>query len=249
MTDLFSVDGRTVVVTGASSGIGRMIATGLQQRGARVLTVSRRDGDDLPAGVVQVRADLGTATGCRSAAEQLQQLAPAIDVLVNNAGTVWASPLEQYPDAGWDKVIDLNLSGPFRLTRELLPALRAAARTDDGRPSRVINISSADGLQVPPIPTYAYSASKAGLHHLTRHLARDLAPDITVNAIAPGPFPSRMLAPVLATRHDELVASVPLGRLGAADDIVGAVVYLASGAAAYVTGTVLSVDGGLATTR
>jgi NAD(P)-dependent dehydrogenase (short-subunit alcohol dehydrogenase family) len=145
-------------------------------------------------------------------------------------------------------VVDLNLKSPFFLTRALLPQLRAAATPDD--PARVINIGSIDGLRAPALPTYAYSASKAGLHHLTRVLARELGPrQITVNAVAPGPFESKMMAATLAAFGDQIAAASPLGRIGRPDDMAGVAVYLASRAGAYVTGAVIPVDGGIATTR
>jgi NAD(P)-dependent dehydrogenase (short-subunit alcohol dehydrogenase family) len=172
----------------------------------------------------------------------------AVHVLVNNAGANWGAPLEEYPDSGWDKVFDLNLKGVFHTTVKMLPGLRAAAT--DADPARVVNVGSIDGLSVPLLETYAYSACKAGLHHLTRVLARRLAPErITVNAIAPGPFESRMMAETLRSFGDEIRASNPLGRIGTPEDMAGVAIYLASRAGAYVTGAVIPVDGGMSTTR
>ena len=155
--------------------------------------------------------------------------------------------LEEFPATAWDKVTDLNLKAPFFLTRAFLPLLEAAGTADD--PARVINIGSIDGLRVPSFPTYAYSASKAGLHHLTRVLARELGPRwITVNAVAPGPFESKMMAATLKTFGDAIADGAPLKRIGRPDDMAGVAIYLASRAGAYVTGAVIPVDGGLATT-
>jgi NAD(P)-dependent dehydrogenase (short-subunit alcohol dehydrogenase family) len=166
---------------------------------------------------------------------------------VNNAGATWGAPLEEFPAAAWDKVVDLNLKSPFFLTRAFLPLLEAAGTHDD--PARVINVGSIDGLHVPSLPTYSYSASKAGLHHLTRVLARELGPrQITVNAVAPGPFESKMMAATLASAGDAIAAAAPLRRIGRPDDMAGVAVYLASRAGSYVTGAVIPVDGGLATT-
>jgi NAD(P)-dependent dehydrogenase (short-subunit alcohol dehydrogenase family) len=168
-------------------------------------------------------------------------------VLVNNAGANWGAPLADYPDAGWDKVMALNVKAVFDLTRALLPQLRAAARPGD--PARVINVGSIDGIQVPALETYAYSASKAAVHHLTRVLAKKLAPGVTVNAIAPGPFESKMMAATLDRFGEMIKAGCPMGRIGEPDDMAGAAIYLASKAGAYVTGAVLPVDGGIATTK
>jgi NAD(P)-dependent dehydrogenase (short-subunit alcohol dehydrogenase family) len=254
MDDLFSVAGKTAVVTGGSRGIGLMIARGLVEGGARVYVSSRkaeaceRAATELSAvgagECVAVPADLSSEAGCVGLAEAVGEREETVQVLVNNAGANWGAALEEYPGAAWDKVLDLNLKGPFLLTRAMLGLLKAGARPGD--PARVINVGSIDGLRVPPWPTYAYSASKAGLHQLTRVLAKELGPrGITVNAIAPGPFESKMMAETLRRAGDEIVAATPLGRIGRPDDMAGAVRYLASRAGAYVTGVVLPVDGGL----
>jgi NAD(P)-dependent dehydrogenase (short-subunit alcohol dehydrogenase family) len=252
MGELFSVEGKTALVTGGSRGIGLMIARGLVEGGAKVYVSSRKAEvcEQVAAELSRVGAcaalpaDLSTEAACLRLAEQVGEREPGLHVLVNNAGATWGAPLEDYPAAAWDKVLDLNLKAPFFLTRALLPLLAAAAAPGD--PARVVNVGSIDGLRVPPVPTYAYSASKAGLHHLTRVLAKELGPrGITVNAIAPGPFESKMMAETLRRFGDEIAAAAPLGRIGRPDDMAGAALYLASRAGAYVTGAVLPVDGGL----
>ena len=253
--DLFDLSGKTAVVTGGSRGIGLMIARGLLEAGARVY-ISSRKADACAAAerdlnrygmVAAVPADLSSEAGCLQLAEEIGQREQALSVLVNNAGATWGAPIEEFPATAWDKVVDLDLKAPFFLTRALLPLLEAAGTPDD--PARVINIGSIDGLRVPPLPTYAYSASKAGLHHLTRVLARELGPRrITVNAVAPGPFESKMMAATLQTFGDAIAAAAPLKRIGRPDDMAGVAIYLASRAGAYVTGAVIPVDGGIGTT-
>jgi NAD(P)-dependent dehydrogenase (short-subunit alcohol dehydrogenase family) len=252
MAELFSVEGKTAVVSGGSRGIGLMIARGFVEGGARVYVSSRKAEvcEQVAAELsrvgecVALPADLSTEAACRRLAAQVGEREGRVHVLVNNAGATWGAPLEEYPGAAWDKLLDLNLKAPFFLTRAMLPLLEAAAGPGD--PARVVNVGSIDGLRVPPFPTYAYSASKAGLHHLTRVLARELGPrGVTVNAIAPGPFESKMMAETLRRFGDEIAAAAPLGRIGRPDDMVGAALYLAGRAGAYVTGAVLPVDGGL----
>jgi NAD(P)-dependent dehydrogenase (short-subunit alcohol dehydrogenase family) len=254
MQDLFSIEGKTALVTGGSRGIGLMIARGFVAAGARVYISSRkaevcdrvaaelaRDGT-----CVSLPADLATEAGARALADALGAREPALHVLVNNAGANWAAPLAEYPDAAWDKVLALNVKAVFHLSRLLVPRLEQAVRPGD--PARIINIGSIDGLQVPVFETYAYSASKAAVHHLTRALARQLAGrQITVNAIAPGPFESKMMAETLRRFGDSIVASCPLGRIGEPEDMAGAAIFLASRAGAYVTGAVIPVDGGIST--
>ncbi len=172
----------------------------------------------------------------------------ALHVLVNNAGATWGEPLDTFPASAWDKVLDLNVKSVFFLTRALRPQLRAAGSADD--PARVINIGSIDGIHVPLMETYSYSASKAAVHQLTRHLAKQLGRDqITANAIAPGPFETKMMATTLRDFGDSIAATSPLGRIGREDDMAGAAIFLASRAGAYCTGVVLPVDGGIATTK
>jgi NAD(P)-dependent dehydrogenase (short-subunit alcohol dehydrogenase family) len=256
MHDLFAVEGKTAVVTGGSRGIGLMIARAYVEAGARVYISSRKAeacervaGELSQAGeCVALPADLSSERECRRLAAAVGEREQRLHVLVNNAGATWGAPLEEYPASAWDKLLDLNLKAPFFLTRALLPLLEAAATPDD--PARVINVGSIDGLTVPAFPTYAYAASKAGLHHLTRLLARELGPRrITVNAVAPGPFESKMMAQTLRDFGDAIAASAPLGRIGRPDDMAGVALYLAGRAGAYVTGAVIPVDGGIATTR
>ncbi len=254
MESLFSLDGRTALVTGGSSGIGEMISRGYVEAGAKVYVASRkaeaceRVAAELSKSgtCIALAADLSTDEGCRQLAREIAERESSLDVLVNNAGANWGAPYEEYPDSAWDKLLALNVKGVFHLTRALTPRLRAAA--GPGRPARVINIGSVDGIHVPLLDTYAYSTSKAAVHHLTRVLARKLAPEITVNAVAPGPFQSKMMRATLERFGDSIAKSCPMGRIGEPDDMAGIAIYLASRAAAYVTGAVIPVDGGIATT-
>ncbi|HET6509940.1 MAG TPA: SDR family oxidoreductase [Baekduia sp.] len=243
--------GSTVLVTGGSRGLGRMTAVGLAERGARVLVTSRApDGprDLAGAGCVPLHAELGTEAGCRALADAVAARVgdDGLDVLINNAGTTIAAPLEAHDDAVWDAVVDLNLKAVFHLTRMLVPSLRAAARRRP--PARVINIGSVSGLGVPRRDNYSYVASKGGMHHMTRHLALMLGPDVACNAIAPGVFRTELSERMPAEYTDTLLAGTPAGRMGTPDDLLGAIVYLASPAGSFLTGTVLALDGGMSLT-
>jgi NAD(P)-dependent dehydrogenase (short-subunit alcohol dehydrogenase family) len=256
MKNLFDIQGKAALVTGGSRGIGLMIARGYVEAGARVYISSRNAGvcEQVAAELSKsgsctaLPADLSTEAEANRLATELSAREPSLHILVNNAGANWGAPLAEYPDSAWDKVLALNVKSVFHLTRALVPALASSASDSD--PARVINIGSIDGIQVPLLDTYAYSASKAAVHHLTRVLARKLAPQrITVNAVAPGPFESKMMAATLDRFRDSIVASCPLGRIGEPEDMAGIAIYLASRAGAYVTGAVIPVDGGIATTR
>ena len=255
MKDLFSIEGKVALVTGGSRGIGAMIARGFVEAGARVYISSRKKEvcDEVAADFAKVGtclslpADLSVEGEAERLAAELGEREGALHVLVNNAGANWGAPLEEYPDEAWDKVLGLNVKAVFQLTRALLPKLEAAGSHAD--PARVINIGSIDGIHVPALDTYAYSASKAAVHQLTRVLARKLAPKhITVNAVAPGPFQSKMMAVTLERFGDAIVESCPLKRIGEPEDMAGVTIFLASRAGAYLTGAILPVDGGIATT-
>ena len=254
MKNLFSIEGKVALVTGGTRGIGLMIARGFVENGAKVYVASRKAEEcDKVAGELSaygechgIAADLGTQAGAQALAAAIGKRESALHVLVNNAGANWGAPLAEYPDSAWDKVLALNVKGVFHLTRFLVPLLEKAVRPGD--PARVINIGSIDGIQVPMLETFAYSASKAAVHHMTRVLAMQLAGKrITVNAVAPGPFESKMMAATLDRFKDAIVASCPLGRIGEPEDMAGIAIYLASRAGAYVTGTVIPVDGGIST--
>jgi NAD(P)-dependent dehydrogenase (short-subunit alcohol dehydrogenase family) len=256
MKDLFAITGKVALVTGGSRGIGLMIARGYVEAGARVYISSRKREvcEEVAAELSKIGtcgslpADLSSEAEAKRIAAELVEREGSVDILVNNAGANWGEPLATYPDDAWDKLLALNVKSVFHLTRALVPSLAKAGTAAD--PSRVINVGSIDGLHVPDMETYAYSTSKAAVHHLTRVLAKKLAPQhITVNAIAPGPFESKMMAATLDRFRDAIVASCPMGRIGEPDDMAGVAIYLASRAGSYVTGAVIPVDGGIATTR
>lgn len=253
---LFSVAGKVAIVTGGSRGIGEMIATGLVANGVRTYITARKAADcDATAArlaefghCVSIPADLSTEEGLSSFVERFTALEDRVDILVNNAGAAWGAPLGEFPDHGFTKVLDINVKAPFMLTQALLPQLRVGATAED--PSRVIMIGSIDGLRVPVGDNFSYSASKAGIHMMARHLGRFVVEDhITVNSIAPGPFESKMMAYRLADPENrKLVEGAnPRGRIGSPQDVAGTVIFLASRAGAYITGAVIPVDGGIST--
>lgn len=254
MIDIFSLHGRTALVTGGSRGIGRMIAEGFLAQGARVYISSRKAATcDLAAAemckigpCVSIPADVSSLQGAKALAQRFAEREDRLDILVNNAGAAWGADFDEFPESGWDKVVNLNLKAPFFLTQALTAPLRIAAQT---RPAKVINIASIDGVSVNPQETYSYAASKAGLIHLTRRMALRLIKDnIVVTAIAPGAFASDMNRD--ARDHSDAVsARIPSGRIGTAEDMAGAAIYLASRAGDYVVGSTLIVDGGVTHAR
>lgn len=253
MNTLFSVKGKTVLITGGSRGIGAMLAEGFVRSGATVF-ISARKPEELErcrarlaalGDCRSVVADLSTTAGALALAETLAAQTDTLDVLINNAGASWGAPLDQFPESGWDKVMDLNLKSLFFLTQRLLPQLRRASRPEAY--ASIINISSIYALMHSPLNTYSYSASKAAVIALTRQLAAELQADhIKVNAIAPGYFPSAMTAPL---DEQAMVADIPAGRMGRLEDIAGTAIYLASTASDYMTGNTLALDGGVLTSR
>lgn len=251
MSDLFSIAGKTALVTGGSRGIGLMIARGFVEAGAKVYISSRKAevcekvAAELSAigECIALPANLASEDECRRLAGEVAEREDALHILVNNAGATWGAPLADFDEAAWERVLAINVKGVFHLTKFLLPLLEAAGTDED--PARVINIGSIDGIHVPAMETYSYSASKAAVHQLTRHLARQLAPRITVNAIAPGPFESKMMAATLEAFGDQIAAMAPRKRIGQPDDMAGTAIFLSSRAGAYLTGTVIPVDGGL----
>jgi NAD(P)-dependent dehydrogenase (short-subunit alcohol dehydrogenase family) len=254
-SNLFDIAGKTALVTGGSRGIGKMIAEGFVDAGVKVYISSRKADvlEEVAAELsakgtcVALQADLSTEDECRRLADEVAGREGALDILVNNAGATWGTPLADFDEAAFERVLALNVKGVFHLTKFLVPLLEKAGTVDE--PSRVINIGSIDGIGVPALETYSYSASKAAVHQLTRHLAKRLAPLVTVNAIAPGPFESKMMAATLEAFGAQIAASAPLKRIGRPDDMAGAAIYLSSRAGAYLTGAIIPVDGGIATTR
>ena len=254
MNDLFSLKGRTALITGGSRGIGRMIATGFLAQGARVYISARKaaacdkTAQELSAmGFCEsLPGDVSTVEGAKALAAAFAAREGQLDILVNNAGAAWGAPFDEFPESGWDKVVDTNLKAPFFLTQALMPQLRKAAAN---HPAKVINIASIDGVSVNPMETYSYAASKAGLIHLTRRMALQLVKDnIVVSAIAPGAFASDMNKD--ARDHADAVSHrIPAGRIGTDEDMAGAAIYLASRAGDYVVGSTLVVDGGVTHAR
>lgn len=248
-TSLFRLDGRVALVTGGSRGIGKMIATGFIQQGAKVYISSRKadacfeTAEELGPNCVALPQDVSTVAGCQALRDQFAQAEPKLDILVNNAGAAWGEPFEQFPEKGWDKVMDLNVKSPFFLTQALFEPLKAAASPE--RPAKVINITSIDGQRLNPWETYSYHASKSALIYLTKRMAARLVQDsINVTSIAPGAFASDMNR--AARDHGADVArGIPAKRIGYDEDMAGAAIYLASRAGDYVVGETITVDGGL----
>lgn len=250
MKNLFNVSGKVAIVTGGSRGIGGMIARGFVENGVKTYITARRE-EELRATeqelcslgeCVAIPSDLSTLEGVAAFAAAVRATEDKVHILVNNAGATWGADIDEFPESGWDKTMDLNVKSLFFLTQQLLPPLRAAASEED--PGRVINISSINGITHPHMNNYAYSASKAAVIQLTRHLGADLARQgINVNGIAPGFFPSKMTAHLL-DHEAELGAAFPRGRLGNAEDAAGTAIYLCSRASAWVTGHTIVLDGG-----
>lgn len=253
---LFSLEGRSALVTGGSRGIGRMIAEGFLGQGARVYITGRKaEACDATAKelselgpCVSLPGDIATAEGRAGVVARLREREPALDILVNNAGAAWGAPFDEFPESGWDKVMDLNVKALFFLTQTLAPDLRAAAAKGDHL-AKVINIASVDGISLNLQETYSYHASKAGVIHLTKRMALRLITDgIVVSGIAPGAFASNMNK--AARDHaDELGAAIPAGRIGEPEDMAAAAIYLASRAGDYVVGSTITVDGGVTYAR
>ncbi len=251
IAELFDVSGKVAIVTGGSRGIGRMIAEGFVENGVKTYITARKAEacQETAAELGQkgeciaFPADLSTAEGRSAFIEKVKEQESKLDILVNNAGAAWGAPFEEYPDEGYDKVMDINVKAIFTLTRDLLPLLTKDASPDE--PSRVINIGSIDGLRVSTTDNFAYGASKAAVHFLTKNLAVRLAPKgLTVNAIAPGPFESKMMDFMLTQYRDKIEAENPMGRIGNPQDMAGLALYLASPATRYMTGQVIALDGG-----
>ena len=254
--DLFGIDGKVAVVTGGSRGIGFMIAKGLVSNGVRVyITARKTEACDAAAAelneigeCISFPADLASPEGLQSFVDRFGEHENQLDILVNNAGAAWGAPIGEFPVAGFDKVMDINVKAPFMLTQALLPQLKVSATAED--PARVIMIGSVDGMKVPFGDNYSYSASKAAIHMLARHLAHHLVKEnININSIAPGPFESKMMSYMLddPTNRAFVEKATPRGRIGTPEDMAGAAIFLSSRASAWLTGIVLPVDGGIST--
>ncbi|KAF4785535.1 short chain dehydrogenase/reductase family protein [Colletotrichum scovillei] len=258
VASLFNVKDKNILVTGGAKGIGYMISEGYVTNGATVY-ISSRDAKACSASAAAltakgpgkchaIPADLQKLDDCKRLVDELaKQTGGRLHVLVNNSGAAWGDAFETYPDAAWTKLLTLNLQRVFTLTQLAAPLLEAASSgAGAGDPSRIINIGSVDGLRVPLISSYAYSASKAGLHHLSRALARELGPrGITSNTLACGPFESKMMAATLETMRDTIEEEIPMRRIGTPQDVAGACLFLSGRAGAFVTGATITVDGGI----
>lgn len=251
INELFSVEGKTAIVTGGSRGIGKMIAEGFVENGIKTY-ISARKAEACIATAKELSekgtciafpADLSTKEGRDAFIAEIESSESKIDILVNNAGAAWGASFEEYPDEGYDKVMNINVKAVFTLTRDLMPLLTKDATPEN--PSRVINIGSIDGLRVSTTDNFAYGASKAAVHFLTKNLAVRLAPKgVTVNAIAPGAFETQMMDYMLTNFRDKIEAENPLGRIGRPTDMAGLALYLVSEASKYMTGQVIAIDGG-----
>lgn len=257
MQNLFDINGKVALITGGARGMGRMIAEGLAEAGARVYITSRkadiceqtaRELRDAGGDCVAIVADLGSAEAGIELAATIKERETRLDILVNNAGRTWGAPLPSFPDSAWDPVMTVNVQVPFTLVRELLPLLEASGGASKDDPARVINIGSLAGRQVERLNAFSYAASKAAIHHLSRELAAVVAErNVTVNAVIPGYFPTKMTAHIRADEDEmaQFVERIPLGRMGTPEDIAGICIFLASRAGAYITGAELVLDGGL----
>lgn len=257
MQNLFDVSGKVAVVTGGSSGIGAMMAKGLLSNGAKVYITARKlerlqaMAEELAefGECIAIQADMSKVEGIEAFRDEVAKHEDHIDILINNAGANWAAPLESFPEKGWDKVMDINIKSIFFTVQKFIPLLKAAGDAED--PARVINIASINGIRNSGMPTYAYSASKSGVIHLTEHLATDLASShINVNAIAPGLFPSDMTKQIVDNEGmvDAAIKQIPRRRMGQPEDIAGTAIYLSSRASAWLTGKTIALDGGMIST-
>lgn len=253
MDNLFSVEGKTVLITGGSSGIGAMMARGFLDSGA-IVYITARKAERLMAKAEElsqygdctaIPGDMSTVEGIEAFVKAYSEKEDHIDVLINNAGANWIAPIDNFPEAGWDKVMDINIKSIFFMTQKCLPLLKNGTAED---PARIINTASINGITNPTMPSYAYSASKSGVIHLTKHLASDLASrNINVNAIAPGFFPSDMTKGLTENEAvaKAVIAKIPRGRMGSPEDIAGTAIYLSSRASAWVCGNIVTLDGGM----
>jgi 2-deoxy-D-gluconate 3-dehydrogenase len=250
MNNFFSVTGKVAVVTGGSSGIGAMIARGFVENGVKTYITARKleqlqqTAEELSAlgECIAIQSDLSTMAGVDAFADEMLKREPKIDILINNAGAVWGAPIEEFPEAGWDKVMDLNVKSIFFLSKRLLPALRLAGKEDE--PSRIVNIASVNGITHPRMNNYSYSASKAAVIQMTRHMAADLRPShVNINGIAPGFFPSKMTKHIIE-QEQAIAKSLPARRTGEFADVAGTAIYLCSRASNYVCGHTIVLDGG-----
>jgi NAD(P)-dependent dehydrogenase (short-subunit alcohol dehydrogenase family) len=251
IADLFAVESKWVVITGGSRGLGEMIARAYAENGAKLILSARKTHELLPLaeelGAVAIPADLSRMDEIDRFAAEVARHTPRLDILFNNAGASWGAGFDDFPEAGWDKVMDLNVKSAFFLSQRLAPLLEAAATPQDM--ARIVNIGSIDGLHVSRVETYSYAASKAAILHLTRMMARNLAPrGIAVNAIAPGYFPSKMTDGIADHINDHAINATPMARWGRPEDIAGVALFLGSPASAWMCGAVVTVDGGYATT-